>query len=225
MTYTHKARVLAALRGETVDRLALRSAARPLVSRQLGLRHPAGAARRIRDERDRPGGRLGGCLRFADDQLDPAVQPMYLHRGIGLYGSRDTLLRLRLSAADGEIRVQRTGGRQRVEYHTPLGMVSATVKHYDREGTQKLGITIPTIVEHLIKSPADYAPAGWLFENLDVVPRLRALQALVGPRRCGDDGVPVGLGFFGGLAGATNPARSDRFDAVLLPLQGPPGTA
>jgi methylmalonyl-CoA mutase cobalamin-binding domain/chain len=92
---------------------------------------------------------------------------------------------------DVEVKVARSGARTRVEYHTPLGMVSTTT-HYDIE-SQKNGITIPALVEHLIKTPADYAPAGYLFEHMDAVPsfeRFRRWSA----EDMRDDGLPIAIG-------------------------------
>ena len=204
----HKSRMLAAFRGEQVDRL-------PYVPR-LDLWYlanhtcgtlPAQHAGRTMNEIARAEG-WALYFRFADDQLDPAVQPMYLHRGIGLYASRDTPYDI-VFPHDVEIRVHRSGGRQRVEYHTPIGMVSTTV-HYDLEA-QKLGITIPTIVEHLIKTPEDYAPAGWLFERLDAVPSFERFRRW-SDEDIRDDGVPVALGCFG--ASPINEIQRDLIDST-----------
>ena len=136
--HTHKSRMLAAFRGEEVDTLPYvpRLDLWYLANSTCGTLPKQHAGRAMNEIARAEGWAL--YFRFADDQLDPAVQPMYLHRGIGLYGSRDTLYDF-VFPPQMEIRVQRTGGRQRVEYHTPLGMVSATV-HYDLEA-QKLGTT------------------------------------------------------------------------------------
>ncbi len=205
---THRSRMLAAFRGEAVDTL-------PYVPR-LDLWYLANAtsgtlpkqhAGRAMNEIARAEG-WAVYHRFADDQLDEAIQPMYLHRGIGLYASRDTPYDI-VFPRDVEIRVHRSGGRQRVEYHTPIGMVSTTV-HYDLEA-QKLGITIPTIVEHLIKTPEDYAPAGWLFERLDAVPSFERFRRW-SDEDIRDDGVPVALGCFG--ASPINEIQRDLIDST-----------
>src|ERR1035437_3082732 len=67
-------------------------------------------------------------FRFADNQLDPKDQPKYLHRGLGLFGSRDTLYDFILPS-DVEIKEHRDGGFRRVEYRTPLGVVSTTCQY------------------------------------------------------------------------------------------------
>lgn len=190
--YTHKARVLAALRGELVDRL-------PYVPR-LDLWYLANAtsgtlpkqhAGRAMNEIARA---EGWALhhRFCDNQLDPAFQPQYLHRGINVFYSRDTVFDVVLPK-DVEVKVQRAGARTRVEYHTPLGMVS-TATHYDVD-SQRHGITIPALVEHLIKTSEDYAPAGYLFEHMDVVPSFERFERWSsGEMR--EDGVPIAIGSF-----------------------------
>lgn len=190
--YTHKARVLAALRGELVDRL-------PFVPR-LDLWYLANAtsatlpkqhAGRAMNEIARA---EGWALhhRFCDNQLDPAFQPQYLHRGINVFYSRDTVFDVVLPK-DVEVKVQRAGARTRVEYHTPLGMVSAAT-HYDVD-SQRHGITIPALVEHLIKTPEDYAPAGYLFEHMDVVPSFERFKRW-SSEEMREDGVPIAIGSF-----------------------------
>ena len=205
---THRQRMLAAFRGEPVDTL-------PYVPR-LDLWYLANStsgtlpkqhAHRTMNEIARAEG-WAVYFRFADDQLADENRPKYLHRGIGLYGSRDTVYDI-VFPRDVEIRVSREGGRQRVEYHTPVGMVSATV-HYDVEA-QRLGITIPTIVEHLIKRPEDYEPAGWLFEHLDVKPNFERF-ARWSAEDIRDDGVPVALGFLG--ASPVNEIQRDLIDST-----------
>jgi len=188
--YTHRARIAAALRGETVDRL-------PFVPR-LDLWYLANStagtlprqyAGRAMNEIARAEG-WAVHHRFADNQLDPAFQPQYLHRGINVFYSRDTVFDVVLPR-DVEVKVQRTGARTRVEYHTPLGVVSTTT-HYDVE-SQKNGITIPALVEHLIKTPADYAPAGYLFEHMDVVPSFERFRRWSADEMR-EDGVPIAIG-------------------------------
>ncbi|MCL4746366.1 MAG: hypothetical protein KJZ83_13270, partial [Burkholderiaceae bacterium] len=204
----HKARMLAAFRGEQVDRL-------PYVPR-LDLWYlanhtcgtlPAQHAGRAMNEIARAEG-WALYFKFADDQLDPARQPMYLHRGIGVYASRETQYDL-VIPADIEVRVNLSGTLQRVEYHTPLGMVSTTV-HYDVEA-QRLGITAPIIVEHLIKTPEDYAAAGYLFEHLDFKPNFERYTRW-SRDEIGDDGVAVAIGWYG--ASPVNQIQRDLIDST-----------
>lgn len=190
--HTHRTRVLAALRGEPVDCL-------PYVPR-LDLWYLANATsgtlpRRYASTPMNEIARAEGWAfhhRFCDDQLDPAYQQQYLHRGINVFYSRDTVFDVVLPP-DVEVRVERRGARTRVEYCTPLGTVS-TVTHYDVE-SQRHGITIPALVEHLIKTPEDYAPAGYLFEHMDAVASFERFRRW-SQDDMGDNGVPVCLGSF-----------------------------
>ena len=187
---TNKERMLATFRGEEVDRLLfaprlelwyLANATSGTLPRQ----HVGRAMNEIARAEGWP-----VYFRFADNQLDPKDQPKYLHRGLGLFGSRDTLYDFILPS-DVEIKEHRDGGFRRVEYRTPLGVVSTTCQ-YDIE-TQKRGITIPALVEHLIKTPDDYAPAGYLFENTRVIPNHDRYNAWARDE-IRDDGVAVGHG-------------------------------
>jgi len=188
--YTHKSRVLAALRGDTVDRL-------PYVPR-LDLWYLANSTAGTLPKQyagvpmNEIARREGWAFhhRFCDDQLAPEYQPQYLHRGINVFYSRDTVFDV-VFPKDVEIKVTREAPRTRVEYHTPLGVVSTTT-HYDVE-SQKHGITIPALVEHLIKTPADYAPAGYLFEHMDVVPNFERFRHWVADEM-GDNGQPICIG-------------------------------
>jgi methylmalonyl-CoA mutase cobalamin-binding domain/chain len=188
--YTHRSRVLAALRGEVVDRL-------PYVPR-LDLWYLANStagtlpkqyARTAMNDIARAEG-WAFHHRFCDDQLDPAFRPLYLHRGINVFFSRDTVFDVVLPK-DVEVKVHRDGPRTRVEYHTPRGMVSTTT-HYDVD-SQRHGITIPALVEHLVKSERDYAPAGYLFEHMDVVPNFARYQRW-SANDMGDNGQPICIG-------------------------------
>ena len=191
--YTHKSRMLAAFRGEEVDRL-------PYVPRldlwylansvsgTLPKQHTGKAQNEI--------ARAEGWtvyFRFADNILDPEVQKMYLHRGIGLFTTRDTLYDW-VMPRDVEIKVQREGGRIRVEYHTPVGTIDSTM-FYD-ESSQRLGITSPMIVDHVIKTPDDYAAVGYLYEHMDIVPNFERFERWV-REEMRDDGVAVAQGFMG----------------------------
>jgi methylmalonyl-CoA mutase cobalamin-binding domain/chain len=188
--YTHKSRVLAALRGELVDRLPYvprldlwylaNSTAGTLPKKYAGV--PMNEIARAE----------GWAFhhRFCDNQLDPAFQPQYLHRGINVFYSRDTVFDVVLPR-DVEVKVDRAGARTRVEYHTPLGMVSTTT-HYDVD-SQRHGITIPALVEHLVKTPRDYAPAGYLFEHMDVVPNFDRFRRWAA-EEMGENGQPICIG-------------------------------
>ena len=203
---THKQRMMAAFRGEEVDRL-------PYVPR-LDLWYLANAtsgtlpkqhAGRAMNEIARAEG-WAVYFRFADDQLSAEDQLKYLHRGIGLFASRDMVYDFTLPK-DVEVKVHRDGGYHRVEYHTPVGMVS-TIVQYDI-GAQKRGITSPAFVEHLIKTPDDYGPAGYLFEHMGIVANYdRYVRWAKDEIR--DDGVAVAHGF--SAASPINEIQRDLID-------------
>ncbi|MCZ7565316.1 MAG: hypothetical protein M5U08_17315 [Burkholderiales bacterium] len=188
--YTNRARISAALRGETVDQLPYvpRLDLWYLANATAGTLPRAHAGRAMREIALAEGWALHH--RFCDDQLDAAFQPLYLHRGINVFYSRDTVFDVVLPK-DVEVKIARSGARTRVEYHTPLGMVS-TVTHYDVE-SQMNGITIPALAEHLIKTPADYAPAGYLFEHMDVVPNFERFRRW-SAEDMREDGLPIAIG-------------------------------
>lgn len=131
-----------------------------------------------------------------------------LHRGIGIFRTRDTVVDFVLPK-DVEVRVHREGRLTRVEYHTPAGMVSNTLQ-YD-ETMKRLGISIPLHTEHLIKGPQDYAPACHLFEHMDVVPNFERFNYWAS-EEMRDDGVPVVAHFHG--ASPMQQIQRDLIDAT-----------
>src|SRR5208337_1618025 len=110
---THKQRMLAAFRGEQVDRLpfAPRLELWYLANSTSGTLPKQYAGYEMNEIARAEGWTV--YFRFADDQLDPAVQPMYLHRGIGLFGSRDTVYDF-VMPGDVEIKVRHDGSYKRL---------------------------------------------------------------------------------------------------------------
>jgi methylmalonyl-CoA mutase cobalamin-binding domain/chain len=210
---THRQRLLAVYRGEDVDTLPYspRLDLWYLANKTCGTL-PKQHAHRTQNELARAEG-WAIYFREADDLLDPAMQKGYDHRGIGLYHAKEWLADYVLPK-DVEVKVMREGGRAggkvRVEYHTPVGMVWSTT-HYDVE-TQRLGISIPPHLEPLIKTPDDYPAACHLFAHLDVVPnydRFRRWAAAIG-----EDGLAVGMGFMG--ASPIHQIQRDLLDPTLF---------
>jgi len=171
--HTHKSRILAAFRGETVDRL-------PYVPR-IDLWYLANALAgtlprqhlgRTQNEISRA---EGWALhhKYAYNLTGENLHDALLHRGIGIFRTRDCPVDF-VMPKDADIRVQRAGEHMRVEYHTPVGMVSCAVQY--TEQMQHLGISIPHVNEHVIKTQEDYGPAGWLFEHMDVVPAFERFE-------------------------------------------------
>ncbi len=90
-----------------------------------------------------------------------------LHRGIGLYPIKEAVFRVKFSP-DVEIKCIEQGHRIRVEYHTPIGMVSTSTVF--TEEMVKSGATQAWVEEHVIKSVEDYKVTAYLFDNLELVP-------------------------------------------------------
>jgi len=206
--YSHQSRIMAAFRAAPVDRL-------PYVPRidlwylanSVAGTLPAQHAGRTQNEISRAEGwALHHKYAFASvgEHSDHAL----LHRGIGIFRTRDTVVDFVLPK-DVEVRVHREGRLTRVEYHTPAGMVSNTLQ-YD-ETMKRLGISIPLHTEHLIKGPQDYAPACHLFEHMDVVPNFERFNYWAG-EEMRDDGVPVVAHFHG--ASPMQQIQRDLIDAT-----------
>lgn len=85
---------------------------------------------------------------------------------------------------------RRDGLNTTIEYVTPVGTVSETLKRtvdLDRAGIQ------PLVVDKLIKRPEDYETVMYLFENTEFFPTYEEFEAY--DREIGDDGLPmVGVG-------------------------------
>jgi corrinoid protein of di/trimethylamine methyltransferase len=114
-----------------------------------------------------------------------------LHRGLGLYSLKENGYRVTFSP-NVDIRVQQEGDTKRVEYHTPIGMVSVT--EIITEEMKAAGASITWLEERAIKSVDDYRILKYIFENIEIKPdyeRYRKWQAEVG-----DDGVAVQMGAF-----------------------------
>jgi methylmalonyl-CoA mutase cobalamin-binding domain/chain len=107
-----------------------------------------------------------------------------LHRAIGLYRFRQAVYRWEFGG-DVEVRVEGSGGQQRVEYRTPRGTVS-TLGGLSEE-MKRAGASLGWTQEHVIKSPADYEVIGYIFENIEVRPHHRDFLAYV--EEVGEDGV------------------------------------
>lgn len=105
-----------------------------------------------------------------------------------------------------EVRVERDGLDTRTEYVTPRGSVSTL--HRRAAMLDDLGIQ-GLEVEHLIKSPEDYAPVEYMIEHTDIVTMYD--EYLAYEAEIGEDGIPiVGAGndpmthFLQDLAGYNN---------------------
>ena len=190
---TPKQRILAAYRGEQVDVLPYvpRIDLWYLANRTNGTL-PAQHAQRTQNEISRA---EGWALhhKYAYSCVGETLQDGLLHRGIGIYALRDTVVDFVLPK-DMEIVVHSEGELTTVQYRTPLGPLQCTIKY--GPSMERLGISIPHITRHIIQGPEDYPAACWLFEHLDVVPNFDRFRSWA-EDEMGEDGVPVAVVFHG----------------------------
>lgn len=205
---THKQRILAAYRGEQVDVLPYvpRIDLWYLANKTNGTLPPQ-HAQRTQNEISRA---EGWALhhKYAYSMVGETVEDGLLHRGIGIYKLRDTVVDF-VWPKDMEIAVRSEGELTTVEYRTPLGPLYCTMKY--GPSMERLGISIPHITRHLIQSVHDYPAACWLFEHLEVVPSFRRFQRW-SQDEMGEDGVPVAVAFHG--ASPMQQIQRDLIDAT-----------
>ena len=191
---THKERILKAMRGETPDML-------PYTPR-FDLWYNSNSYRGTLPERhqgrtqDEIARAEGWALHKVIPELLEVTDPQEnLTRGIGLYSLKENGYRINFSPnVKLDVTRTRSGDEEatRVEYHTPVGVVST--QEVINEEMRNAGVSITWVQEHGIKRPEDYAIWAYVFENITVTPdyeRYRAWQ-----RRVGDDGVAVMMGVF-----------------------------
>ncbi len=122
---------------------------------------------------------------YRDDMLDE------VDRGLGIYRLNNLSYRCEISDVKRTINYQ--GDKTHVEYETPYGNISTTVR-YD-ESMKQAGITISHVEEHAIKSAEDFKSVGYIFDRMIVKPtyqNFRNYSDYVGNR-----GVVVGFAHCG----------------------------
>jgi methylmalonyl-CoA mutase cobalamin-binding domain/chain len=188
MTTTHKQRILMAARGEMPDVI-------PYVPR-IDLWYNANSISDTLPKRHR--GRTQDEISRAEGWPLHKVVPEYLkvrtpedrlHRAIGVFSLKETPFQYKFSS-DIEIRAKVEGESTHVEYHTPIGMVSATILF--TQEMRKAGVSITWVEEHIIKRPEDYRVLGYIFENLELVPDVEDYAKW--QNEIGEDGVAVAMG-------------------------------
>ena len=107
-------------------------------------------------------------------------------RALGIRNLRAMPVHTALEGVERRIRVD--GDRTRVDYVTPVGAVSTTTLYND--SMKRAGITITHVEEHAFKTPADYAPLGWIFEHAKVAANYGGYAEFAA--RVGERGVAVG---------------------------------
>ena len=160
---THRERMLAAFRGEPVDRL-------PWVPR-LDLWHNAHAYRGTL-----PGEWDGASLVDICDDLGiglHAIVPNFLDteepdevydRLLGVEHVANQPFRLRFRRT--ERLVEHDGDNTRVTYRTPVGSVSGVLRYDER--MRRDGITIMAVTERVVKTLEDYEIVAAIFEDIEV---------------------------------------------------------
>jgi 5-methyltetrahydrofolate--homocysteine methyltransferase len=101
------------------------------------------------------------------DYMDDRGPEDMLHFAIGVFSLKESIYRYRFSS-NIDVRVEGDGPLTRVEYHTPHGVASTTIR-YDDE-MRKNGASFPWTEEHIIKRREDYRVVGDIFENLELIP-------------------------------------------------------
>ncbi len=188
---THKERMLTALRGEMADVLpyAPRIDLWYLANSVAGTLPEKHRGRTQREIAVAEGWAFHHA--FADDLLGEDHDEEYRHRGLGILQVNNIIVDFKMPT-DVEVKWSREGNLTTVEYHTPVGMVCNTME-YSKQ-MQLLGISIPHVIDHLIKSKDDYLAANHLFEHMEVVPRFDRFKKF--SEEIGDNGVPVTAGFY-----------------------------
>jgi corrinoid protein of di/trimethylamine methyltransferase len=185
---THKERLLMAARGEMPDilpfapRIDLWYNANSLAG-TLPMKHKG----RSQDEISRAEG--WALHKVVPEYLKVRRPEDNLHRAIGVFSLKETPFSYRFSP-EIEIRATLTVDGTYIEYHTPIGTVSAMTVF--TEEMRKAGASITWVKEHVIKKPEDYHVVGYLFENLELIPDFNDFHRWKDGIR--DDGIAAAMG-------------------------------
>jgi uroporphyrinogen-III decarboxylase len=180
---TDRERILAALRGETPDRL-------PFVprlefwyrARRLNNSLPPDlASLTLMEISDRLGvGYYANVPDFTEYTGDEMVD-----RALGIV--RHPVLPFKASLDEVDRHVLSYGRRTVVEYHTPAGSIRTSCQFTDE--MIAAGASDPYVTEHAIRSLRDFEVVGYIFSHLKVEPQFSGYQAM--RERVGERGVVV----------------------------------
>ncbi len=192
MTWTHKERMLTTIRGGMPDRIpyAPRLDLWFTGNKNRGTLPPA---YRDFDHWDQVSRKQGWAIAKVVLEYQRYGEDSILDRPLGIYRFPAQGFYTRLPG-DVERLVRREGDRISLEYHTPKGTVRAAFLY--SEQMRRSGVTIPWINEHALKGPEDYAPLGYLFENLIVEPAPGDFASWAAP--LGEDGYAACYALTGG---------------------------
>jgi corrinoid protein of di/trimethylamine methyltransferase len=189
---THRERLLKIARGEQVDKI-------PFVPRidlwhnahELAGTLPEKYSGKSVEEIHRAEG--WPLHKMIPEYLKPENPDDIIHRAIGLYRLKEFPYDFEFSSdVDINVVYEDDGDEYmtRVEYHTPVGMVS--VRHGYTAEMKKSGASITWVKDHAIDGPEDYKVLAHIFGNLRLTPayeRFAKWKAYVG-----EDGIAVGQG-------------------------------
>ena len=182
---THRERILKVAKGELVDKI-------PYVPR-IDLWYNANSYTGTLPDKHK--GRSMDEIARAEGWAMHKVVPEMLkfekteqitHRGLGLYDLKEWTYTYRFPS-DVDIRVEGDETQMRVEYHTPVGMVS--VSHGLTEEMKQSGVSIAWIQEPAVKEPKDYRVLAHIFGNMAFEPSYDRFVRL--ESQIGEDGLAV----------------------------------
>lgn len=181
---THKQRMLAAMRGEEVDRIPF---APRLDLWWIGNAFGGGLPERFQGMKPDDISREYGwaCYHMVPDFTNMMRGPEdILHRALGLFQFRQSAYTWEFPK-DVSFEVREEDGLQVIEYQTPKGTVRTVGGH--TEEMKKKGASLGWTREHIIKTPEDYAPVAYIFENMEVAPNYEGCKEYID--EVGDCGV------------------------------------
>lgn len=189
---TNKQRMLAAINGESVDRIPWvpRLDLWYLANKRADTLPEAYQHATLTDLVDDLGFGLHAVVPNFRDLRGPADD---VDRALGIYTLHAMPYRTVLENVDRTVRVE--GDRTFVEYTTPAGTIR-TVVLYD-DSMRKAGITVTHVEQYAFKDVRDYAALYYLFENMRVEPNYDGYRAFAD--QVGDRGLAVA---FVSLAGS-----------------------
>ena len=187
---THKERILMAARGEMPDVL-------PYVPRfDLWYTANSYADTLPPEHKGRTADEIARAEGWALHKVIPELLKVEtpeenLHRGLGLYSLKENGYWIEFSS-NVDIRVHQKGDTKRVEYHTPIGMVS--VMEIITEEMKSAGASITWLEERAIKRVEDYRILKYIFENIEIKPDYARYSKW--QNEVGDDGIAIQMGAF-----------------------------
>jgi hypothetical protein len=181
-TMTHRQRILAAIRGETPDRLPWA----PRIDFWQRAHHRDGTLpAELRDLAPHQIARQLGVAIYSNIPDFSDSPDSVSHRTLGLQKWSSSWFDIELEDAE---RVTTSDGRETVvEYHTPAGSIR-TAWVYTEE-MLAAGASVPWITRHAIQHPEDFAVVGHIFSHMRVVPHPE--RYLRWCEEVGEDGLAV----------------------------------